>query len=592
MTEVFPEKSVRLLTADQKHLLRRALSRCRNHRKANEIIRELTGLAEFLSDHKDWENFHQSIIANAPETLGDSIQEYGDFQTPLSLANTVCRKVFSEGYRPTVLIEPTCGRGNFILAALQNFPSIREIYGLEFQQNYVIECKSRLLAQLLNKTDSKPEIHIQQGNIFEFDFPANDFGNEQVLILGNPPWVTNTTLSGINSSNLPVKSNFKKHNGLDAITGKSNFDICEFILLQLIRTFDSANASIAMLCKNIVVRNLLEATRTQTLPIKNIRAFTFDAAKEFNVACDASLFLADIGGNSGDAICRVENLDKHSASKPRSFGWVGDNFVSDVDGYVQNNHLDGISPLVWRQGLKHDCGDVMELDRELKNGKGELVHVERDRIFPLAKSSDLKLPIICNYRKSVIVTQNFVGEDTTKLARTNPLLWKYLTSHAGQFAARKSSIYKGKPPFSIFGIGDYSFKPYKVALSGLYKISQFSLLLPVDGKPAMLDDTCYLLGFDSLEPALICLALLNSTIVQNFLKSISFSDSKRPYTKDILMRIDLRKAATLVSRTEISEYLKQIKAPISEFEETEFAFLEPPSPREEQALLLMEIQKG
>jgi len=42
--------------------------------------------------------------------------------------------------------------------------------------------------------------------------------------------------------------------------------------------------------------------------------------------------------------------------------------------------------------------------------------------------------------------------------------------------------------------GSLFFKPYKVAISGLYKSSHFSLLLPVDGKPVMLDDTCYLLG--------------------------------------------------------------------------------------------------
>ena len=40
--------------------------------------------------------------------------------------------------------------------------------------------------------------------------------------------------------------------------------------------------------------------------------------------------------------------------------------------------------------------------------------------------------------------------------------------------------------------------------------------------------------------------LLNSLVVQNFLKSIIFPDAKRPITKDILMRIDLQKAYNLV----------------------------------------------
>lgn len=57
----------------------------------------------------------------------------------------------------------------------------------------------------------------------------------------------------------------------------------------------------------------------------------------------------------------------------------------------------------------------------------------------------------------------------------------------------------------------------------------------------MLDDTCYFIGFDSLASAQIAAAILNSALVQDFLKSIIFIDSKRAINKDILMRIDLVK---------------------------------------------------
>ena len=33
--------------------------------------------------------------------------------------------------------------------------------------------------------------------------------------------------------NLPRKNNFKNHSGLDAMTGKGNFDIAEFITMSL-----------------------------------------------------------------------------------------------------------------------------------------------------------------------------------------------------------------------------------------------------------------------------------------------------------------------------------------------------------------------
>jgi hypothetical protein len=43
--------------------------------------------------------------------------EYGDFQTPLVLAEMVCRKLVELNVNPNTIIEPTCGVGNFIEAA-------------------------------------------------------------------------------------------------------------------------------------------------------------------------------------------------------------------------------------------------------------------------------------------------------------------------------------------------------------------------------------------------------------------------------------------------------------------------------------------
>ena len=63
----------------------------------------------------------------------------------------------------------------------------------------------------------------------------------------------------------------------------------------------------------------------------------------------------------------------------------------------------------------------------------------------------------------------------------------------------------------------------------------------------MLDDTCYFIGFDTLAQAEFVWGLLNTELVTDFLKGISFKDSKRMITKEILMRIDLKKVAELES---------------------------------------------
>jgi hypothetical protein len=111
------------------------------------------------------------------------------------------------------------------------------------------------------------------------------------------------------------------------------------------------------------------------------------------------------------------------------------------------------------------------------------------------------------------------------------------------FQKRKSSIYKSKPLFSIFSIGNYSFSPYKVAISSLYKKLNFKMLSPIMEKPVMVDDTCNFLSCNTEAEAQIIFSLLTSRDVELFLSSLIFWDSKRPVTTQILNSIDLKKVA-------------------------------------------------
>ena len=265
--------------------------------------------------------------------------------------------------------------------------------------------------------------------------------------------------------------------------------------------------------------------------------------ESFNASVEASLFKGNIGSNNSEFTCKVSSLTSPILIE-NEFGWVKDKFVSDIALYKKTMNYDGDCPYIWRQGIKHDCSKIMELDfvnDKYVNGLKEELDIENEPIYGLIKSSDLGSLVIEKPRKYVIVTQKRVGEDTSHLKKKYPKLYQYLTENNELFDKRKSSIYNDKPPFSIFGIGNYSFKPYKVAISGLYKRSQFSLILPDDSKPIMLDDTCYFLGFDDISEAIFVWVILNSDQVQQFLKSIVFIDAKRPYTKDILMRIDIDK---------------------------------------------------
>jgi hypothetical protein len=107
------------------------------------------------------------------------------------------------------------------------------------------------------------------------------------------------------------------------------------------------------------------------------------------------------------------------------------------------------------------------------------------------------------------------------------------------FDKRKSTIYRRQPPFAYFGLGAYSFAPYKVAVSGLHKTPFFRAVGPIQGRPVMFDDTCYFVPCSSSLQAALVASLLNHPICLAFLNSIAFWDAKRPITKKLLQRIDL-----------------------------------------------------
>jgi hypothetical protein len=533
----------------------------RPYHELNEELQDIFGIVNFFDSQEDFvmlktELQNLKLAVAAPNPI-----EYGDFQTPAKLTDEICLYLLEKDIHPKVLIEPTCGKGNFIISALRNLKQIDKIYGIEIYKTYIWECKFSIISYYLrNHQEKKSKIYLFHQNIFNFNFQelARNFGHEEILILGNPPWVTNSILGSLNSENLPKKSNFKSYSGLDAITGKGNFDISEYIALLLLENFSIYNGHMAFLVKNSVIKNIIYELSRKCYSISNIEKLTINAEEEFNVSVAASLFYCMF--NKGSTLqCTERNFYTYK-NKPtgKTFGWSDDKFVSDVENYKKCKIFDGESPLVWRSGLKHDCSKVMELKKvngTYVNKMGDRLELEEDLVYGFLKSSDLQKPIITEASKYILVTQHKIGQDTTYIKEKYPLTYHYLERNEEYFLKRKSSIYKNKPRFSIFGIGDYSFKKYKVAISGLYKKSKFSLIIPNKSKPILLDDTCYFLGFDEVNDAIYTFLLLNHQKTRDFLKSLVFLDMKRVYTKDVLMRIDLKNVAKSIPFKEIMDYV-------------------------------------
>lgn len=462
--------------------------------------------------------------------------EYGDFQTPLELAKRVCQQLIQLNIRPNIIIEPTCGVGNFINAASSIFLTANQIVGAEINAQYLEELKNN---QIFSQ-DKRIALYHQ--DFFEFDWQSyiNQL-NGEILVLGNFPWVTNSQQGIIGSGNLPKKNNFQKYNGLDAITGKSNFDISEWMLIQFARYLQEREASLAILCKTSVSRKLLNYLYSHNLNISYCATYTIDAQKYFGAAVDACLLFCQFKPTTKNYFCNV--FKDFDTLEYKRIGYRNNILVRDINSFEELSSLCSINTeKKWRSGIKHDCSNVMELRRVgdlLMNGLGESVDIEETYLFPLIKGSDVAQNRIRATDRYVLVTQRYVGEETEYIKNIAPKTWSYLESHADYFNNRKSKIYQRNPRFSIFGIGNYSFTPWKIAICGLYKKLEFRLVGKLDNKPIVFDDTVYFLGFDDKYIACKTFELLTSKQAITFYSSQIFWDEKRPIKASILNRLNL-----------------------------------------------------
>lgn len=479
-------------------------------------------------------------------------REYGDYQTPIDFAKRVCHYLKDYCHiKPSAIVEPTCGVGNFLKSSL--LFEANEYYGIEINPKYCEICRNSI-------NDKK--VNIINSDFFAFSSKALIKDKRQILIIGNPPWITNSTLSTLGSDNLPIKTNFKGLKGIDAITGASNFDICEYIILQLIREYRDTNAIISMLCKTSVARNVFKELKRNYISFASYNVLKFDASKVFGISASACVLVFQLSDKpiSSD-VCNVYEFEYPETIKSQ-FGYLNGQFYSNLDTNTEN--FDGRCCFEWRQGVKHDCSKIMELTLQngtFQNGKKETIQIEDDIVFPLIKSSMFKSPVIHSFSKFVIVTQKKVREETKHLEQEVPKTWKYLNDHIELFKNRKSSIYRGTPPFSMFGVGDYSYSKYKVGVSGFYKQPLFSVLYSDDSKPVMTDDTSYFICFDSYDMAYTAMLLLNSEKVQKFLTSIAFLDTKRPYTKKVLERIDFNRIVNSLTFDELAKTEQNLNLP-------------------------------
>ena len=120
---------------------------------ANQKIFDAFGIKYFF-DNDDFNTLIKSLSSSDINLVEEPDRaEYGDFQTNKDLANKVAKLMAKRNISPEIVIEPTCGKGNFIIASLSNFKAIKKVFGIEIYKPYVWETKFSILDFFLSNPD-------------------------------------------------------------------------------------------------------------------------------------------------------------------------------------------------------------------------------------------------------------------------------------------------------------------------------------------------------------------------------------------------------------------------------------------------------
>jgi len=477
--------------------------------------------------------------------------ERGDFQTPPPLAREVCRRLRDAGLAPVSIVEPTCGVGNFLLAAIETFPSVRQAAASDVDAGYVEQARAAVAAA------PRPVAGTWRvEDCFTADWAERIAALPQPwLLLGNPPWVTTARLSVVGGANGPLRRNVDHVRGIAALTGGGNFDISEALVRMALRLVGreggAGGGALALLCKATVARKALAAAWREEWPGLADADGAFhhlDARRWFGASVAAGLLIVRTDRTGAlPRSCR-EYASVDAAAPLRTFGWRDGELLADVDSVPARATVapaptaDGRDPHApaarWRSGIKHDAAAVFELRRDgygWRNGLGEQVELEAELLSPLLKATDVhhgRAP-----SRWLLVPQRTAGEDPHARLAAAPLARAYLDRHSVRIGARKSRLWRSGKLVFLFGIGPYAFSDWKIAVSALHLPPRFRVIGPFAGRPVVVDDTTCVRPCADEAEARNEAAALESARVRSALAARLFTDRKRPLTVAMLDRL-------------------------------------------------------
>ncbi len=427
------------------------------------------------------------------------------------------------------------------------------------------------------------ELHKQDKNRIWVKIIQNSFApllhTEFDYVIGNPPWIKWDFLSKdykkkLNHLYLDIYKLFS-HTGMKAGLGYSHDDISVMFMYVAIDKYLKNGGKLGFVMKQTLYKSLagkefrkfkIEKSSQKPIPLKVIKVNDMLELKPFNASAQAetSTIILEKGSETkypipyliwkstnglpkeneflSDILDRIEISQKEAY--PHNEKDLTDIWLIIDKGEKKDKFIQGENFYQSRHGLVNDLNSVFFIDILEKQGKIITIQnrtarakkklriiktkIENDLVYPFLKPRNVKKWGMQGYTYGILPQRKNGEKNESDLRTKQPLTYKYLHGFKEDLLGRSSKWFKTKgiPFYSFFGLGDYSFAPYKIVWCCMSYQPNFSVVSKVSDKfigekEVMPDNTIGYFSVENEQEAHYICAILNSATAKKYFESRS-----------------------------------------------------------------------
>ncbi|MEF8900236.1 MAG: N-6 DNA methylase [Halovenus sp.] len=511
----------------------------------------------------------------------------GEYYTPRGVAELAVADLPADRLDSASFLDPGCGSGVFLavcigrkieslsgrLSPAELVDAITDtVLGIDLNPVAVKSAKLSYLVSLLPLLDRgavdrlelpvflTDALRLTRQDDITFEGEVRDLTVDHLV--GNPPWLTWGTLPE------PVKDAWREtyidqldlfpHDGFTSRLGHGNDDISVLFVWVCTSHYLAEGGTASFVLKRDILRGPAgKLLRTQSVggrPLAVRHVHDFSDLRPFgpDAGADAAIYTFSADTDPTFPIPLDSWTEGESEPDFSSTGHIRETLVRDTGGVVPVDADDPSSAWVReaaeraalgecaheiRHGLKDDAKDVFGIER------GQLATLESDHVYPYIASRHVVKYGLFGYDLHLVPLRKANEDNEAELRRTCPDTYEYLAANREALEDRSSTWLEDGPFYNVFGLGEYTWSPYKVVWCRLGFKPDFAVVSTVDdaefGEKQVVpgDHYMFIPTGNKTEAHFLC-GLLNSAVYQRSLGEIA-SKGKSSLSKAVVSQLAL-----------------------------------------------------